>query len=57
MFFLQEHLGDEDYTPYRNAIAKLIYEILENIGGRATAGNPELHAEVAARIEKFGSAF
>jgi hypothetical protein len=54
---IKENCGEDDRRALGQAIASVIYDIMENIGRYASAENPDLNAEIESRLSKYNRAF
>jgi hypothetical protein len=55
--YIKDNCSDIEYSHLKIAIAKTIYNIMEDIVAFAGAQNPQVRSEVEARVEKYGRAF
>ncbi len=51
---LKEHCDEKEYSEYRMAIAKAIYNINNELTKKAFSAHPQLEEEVESKISKYG---
>lgn len=54
---IKENCGEDERRELGQAIAGVIYDIMESIGRFASAENPDLTAEIESRLSKYNRAF